>query len=376
MGNLRLPCSSSNSLRSGPSTCASSGRDTPRSTTPTPNWRKRERRGDRTRKPLGKRHALPGSAPTLRRRDRRASVASAWAVARAVGRTAVALSLGRRKLHPDLASTDDEQRSVAPGCRISTRLRGGRRRCGERPCLSEWERRQEPIRGNEVDGHLARAWLFGELNTDDYADRTRISGEIERLSRQIPQAKQRMDGIGRTIDDLKAEGLHQLFRRHRAELDAGRNLLDEMAAKLDVRIAYAQWEGSPPRNPPAPATRDARDLPERGLADLERWRARQGHAPPVASAKVTASQGSAGETDSELSPEQWSKLRPVLDRLFLAVRRELKPGQDLFREFVGKIKKTLLGQVGLPKKTVTAAVKRWNRETRGGRDLNRRRDGR
>lgn len=280
-----------------------------------------------------------------------------------------------RKLHPDLASTDDERAFRRPWMQS---LDDAYRRQDEdavRALLKEWEKRQEPIRGSEVDGHLARAWLFGELTTDDYAHRTRISGEIERLSRQIPQAKQRVVGIGRMIDALKAGGLHQLFRRHRAELEVGRNLLDEMAARLDVRIAYAKWEGRPPRNSRALATHDVGDLPERGLADLERWRARQGHAPAAGSAKMTAPPGNAGEAESALSPEQWSKLRPLLDRLFLAVRRELKPGQDLLREFVGQIKKTLIGQVGLSKETVKAAVKRWNGETRGGRDLSRR-DGR
>ena len=269
------------------------------------------------------------------------------------------------KLHPDLASTDDERALRRPWMR---NLDDAYRREDEdavKALLSDWEKRRESIRGNEVAGHLARAWLFGELTTDDYAHRTQIFGEIERLSRQILQAKQRMDGIGRTIDELEAGGLRQLFRRHRKELDAGRNLLDEMAAKLDMRIAYAQWEGSPPRNP----THDDQGLLERGLADLQRWRARRERVPAAGSAKLTASQGSAREVDYEIVPEQWSKVRPILDSAFLRLQRKSKHGQDVLREFVVRLKKALIGRVGLPKEAARAVVKRWHRETRGGRDV-------
>ena len=145
---------------------------------------------------------------------------------------------------------------------------------------AEWEASRQPVHAQEVAGGLVRAWLFGELTTDDYADQTRICGEVVRVTRQIGQAKRRIDDIQPMLDDLKASDLHRLYSEHMTRLDSGVSLLDEMAAKLDVQIADAEREDSDARPPGALGPCDAGDLFARGRADLDRWaenqRARSG----------------------------------------------------------------------------------------------------
>ena len=275
-----------------------------------------------------------------------------------------------RKLHPDLAPADDERALRRPWM---ARLNAAYRRQDVdalEDLRTAWEQRQQPTRGNDTPDHLARAWLFGKLTTDDYADRTRIADALTQVSRQIAHAKQRLDEIGSLLDRMRTGQVHNLYQLYRIRLDAGGNLLHEMTAKLDVQIAYAKWEGWPPQGARSLTMRDGGTLPARGLADLERWqvpegRDKAGRAPNT----PAAPERSPGDVQFEFSAEQWSKLRPVLDRLFLAARRELKPDQDLLREFIKGVKVSLIETAKLPQEVVKAAVKRWNRETRGGRDV-------
>ena len=83
---------------------------------------------------------------------------------------------------------------------------------------------------------------------------------------------------------------------------------------------------------------------------------------PIAAARP------AEEARYEFSVEQWDRLRPALDRVFLAVRRELRPGQNLLREFVKVVRKAFV-KGGGSKLAAREACVRWNRETRGGRDV-------
>ena len=275
-----------------------------------------------------------------------------------------------RELHPDLAPADDERALRRPWM---ARLNAAYRRQDVdalKNLRTAWEHRQEPARGNDTPDHLARAWLFGKLTTDDYADRTRIADALTRVSRQIAHAKQRLDEIRSMLDRMRTGQVHNLYQLHRIRLDAGRNLLDEMAAKLDVQIAYAKWEGWPPQGARALTMRDDGTLPARGLADLARWQLPEAGDEARRAPNTTAEPArSAGNVQFEFSSEQWSKLRPLLDRLFVAVRRELKPDQDLLREFIKGVKISLIETAKLPQEVVKAAVKRWNRETRGGRDV-------
>ena len=114
--------------------------------------------------------------------------------------------------------------------------------------------------------------------------------------------------------------------------------------------------------------RDASDLFARGLTDLDRWRRVEGRTPQHRDTEPTATARRAEEARYEFSVEQWDRLRPALDRVFLAVRRELRPGQDLLREFVKVVRKALVKSGG-SKSAAREACVRWNLETRGGRDV-------
>ena len=150
-----------------------------------------------------------------------------------------------RRLHPDLASTDEERVLRGPWMERLGVAYGKQDGNALKSLLAEWGQREEPVRGSEVAGDLARAWLFGELTTEDYTDRTRIARDAIEVARRIGRAKQRIGEIDQIADDLKAGALHELYRRHRTGLEAGRNLLNEMAAKLEMEAAYARWEGAP-----------------------------------------------------------------------------------------------------------------------------------
>lgn len=272
------------------------------------------------------------------------------------------------KLHPDLAPTEDERALRRPWMEKLDAAYRKRDVEAVEALRTEWEVRHRPDHVQEVAGDLLRAWLLGELTTGDYADRTRITSEVMLLTRQISQAERRIDDTQRTLDDLKASDLHKLHREHATRLDSGVNLLDEMAAKLDVQIADAERE-DPGARPGTPEPSDAGDLFARGLTDLDRWRRVEGRTRQHHDTEPTATARPAEEARYEFSVEQWGRLRPALDRVFLAVRRELRPGQDLLRESLKAVGKALVKDAGLPKSIARGACVRWNRETRGGRDV-------
>ncbi|MCY4659089.1 MAG: hypothetical protein OXF93_04645 [Acidobacteria bacterium] len=273
------------------------------------------------------------------------------------------------RLHPDLAPTEDERAFRRPWMEKLDAAYRKRDVEAVKALRAEWEASRQPGHAQEVAGDLLRAWLLGELTTGDYADQTRISGEVMQLIRQIGQAKRRIDGTQRMLDALKASDLHELYREHAARLDSGVNLLDEMAAKLDVQIADAEREDPGARPAGTMEPRDAGDLFARGLTDLDRWRRVEERTRQNRETGPAATGRPAAEARYEFSVEQWDRLRPVLDRMFLAVRRELRPGQDPLREFVKVVRKALVKDDGLPKSAAREACVRWNRETRGGRDV-------
>ena len=271
------------------------------------------------------------------------------------------------KLHPDLAATEEERAFCRPWMEKLDAAYRKRDVEAVEALRTEWEASHQPDRAQEVAGDLLGAWLLGELTTGDYADQTRITSEVMRLTRQIGQAERRIDDTRRMLDDLKASDMHKLYREHATRLKSGANLLDEMAAKLDAQIADAEREDSgAPRGTLEPC--DAGDLLARGLTDLDRWRRVEGQTRKNRDAEPTLSARPAEEARYEYSVEQWDRLRPALDRVFLSVRRALRPGQDLLREFVGVVGKTLVERGG-SKSAAREACVRWNRETRGGRDV-------
>ena len=270
------------------------------------------------------------------------------------------------ELHPDLASTDDERAGRRAWMQKLDAAYKRQDVDAVNALRAEWAARNQPVQALEVAGDVLRAWLFGEVATADYTDRTRVSSEVVRTTRQIAQARRRIDDIRPMIDDLRASDLHRLYCEYTTRLDSGLNLLDEMAAKLDARVAEAAREAPDVRDPRRLAECDASDLLARGLADLGRWQRIHGDTPERRGPEAITT---AGKARFEFSVEQWNRLRPALDRVFLAVRRELRPGQDLLREFVRAVRRTLVKEAGLPKAIARDVCVRWNRETRGGRDV-------
>ena len=274
------------------------------------------------------------------------------------------------ELHPDLAASDDERALRRPWMQ---RLDAAYRKQdvdSVKALRAECEATRQPLPAPEVAGDLVRAWLHGELATDEYADQARISGELMQATRQIAGVKRRIDDIRRMIDDLKTSDLHRLYCKYMTGLRSGVSLLDEMVVNLDLQIADVAREDSDARPPGTLESRDAGDLFARGLADLDRWRRIAPRPQESRDSEPTASAARpAEEARYQFSVEQWDRLRPVLDRVFLAMRRESRPGQNLLRAFVRAVRKALINEAGMPKAIAREACVRWNRETRGGRDV-------
>ena len=271
-----------------------------------------------------------------------------------------------RKLHPDLAATDEERALRRPWMKKLDAAYTAQDGAALEALDAEWGTRPETVRALEVGGELARAWLFGELTTGDYAHRIRISNELVELRRQSSGATQRIKTIDGEFKALKAGDLYTLYGWHTKWLQGGwtlrgdtpsaaaspksqhsrpqpsRNLLEQMAAWLDAQIAEAQREDSGEPHRQVPASRDAGDLVARGLADLVK------------------------RVEFTFTKEQWDRLRPQLDRVWQSVVRDMKPGTDLPREFIRLVRDALERAAKLPTHIVKAAVKRWNRETNGG----------
>ena len=123
-----------------------------------------------------------------------------------------------RRLHPDLAPTDDERErrhewmakiNDAYQCQDSAALRD---------LLSSWEASPDSVQGTGVASNLVRA------------------------IRQIAQAQRRIESVQREIDEIKVGKLYTLIENGNARRDAGGNLLEEMATLLDSRIGTARQE--------------------------------------------------------------------------------------------------------------------------------------
>ena len=123
-----------------------------------------------------------------------------------------------RRLHPDLAATDDDR---ARRHEWMTKANEAYQR-GDAETLaalvSEWDASPESVSG------------------------TGIASDLVRVIRQIDQVRRRLDSIARTIRKLEESDLYALHRKCKTRADAGGNLLEEMAAALDARIATARQE--------------------------------------------------------------------------------------------------------------------------------------
>lgn len=123
-----------------------------------------------------------------------------------------------RKLHPDLAATDSErarrhewmakvndayQRQDADALRV---------------LLTEWESSPESVPGKG------------------------IASDLVRVIRQIARVRRRIASIDQQIETLRAGELHTLREKCMERLEAGGNLLEEMAVRLDREIVDARRE--------------------------------------------------------------------------------------------------------------------------------------
>ena len=123
-----------------------------------------------------------------------------------------------RKLHPDLASTDDERARRHLWMANVNEAYKQQDEDALKTLLMDWEASPESVQG------------------------TGIPSDLVRVIRRIAHVRQRIDSIDAMVDALKTRELHTLYTRHQAALQAGRSLLEEMAAALDVQIADAKRE--------------------------------------------------------------------------------------------------------------------------------------
>ena len=123
-----------------------------------------------------------------------------------------------RRVHPDLAQTDDDR-----ACRHAwmTKVNDAYQRQDSKALtdlLSEWETSPESVSG------------------------TGVTSDLVRVIRQIAQVRRRIDSIQQEIDTLKNGKLYAFYEKCNVRREAGGNLLEEMAARLDKRIAAARRE--------------------------------------------------------------------------------------------------------------------------------------
>ena len=123
-----------------------------------------------------------------------------------------------KKLHPDLASTDDDR---ARRTEWMAKVNDAYQKQDEdalKALLTDWEASPESVSGEGTASDLVRA------------------------IRQIELVQGRIDSIGRTIGDLEDTDLHRLYVQYENHLESGRNLLEDIAADIDRRIADARRE--------------------------------------------------------------------------------------------------------------------------------------
>ena len=123
-----------------------------------------------------------------------------------------------RKLHPDLASTDEERARRHVWMAKVNEAYKQQDEDALKTLLMDWEASPESVQG------------------------TGIPSDLVRVIRQIAHVRRRIDSIGPILDAIKTGELYTLYMRHQAALKADENLLEEMAAALDVRIADAKRE--------------------------------------------------------------------------------------------------------------------------------------
>ncbi|MCY3820076.1 MAG: J domain-containing protein [Gammaproteobacteria bacterium] len=123
-----------------------------------------------------------------------------------------------RRLHPDLAATDDERT----------------RRHEWMAKVNAAYRRQD----SEALAALLSAW---EASPESVSG-TGVPSDLVRVIRQIAQVRRRLDDIRRDIQALQAGELYALHQKCNERSAAHGSLLEELAASLDEQIAAARQD--------------------------------------------------------------------------------------------------------------------------------------
>ena len=121
-----------------------------------------------------------------------------------------------RKLHPDLATTDDER---ARRHEWMAKVNEAYRHQNEdalNTVLADWETSPESVPGTD------------------------IPSELVRVIRQIAQVRRRVDQIELMIDALKVGNLYALYAQYQTQARSAGNPLDELAASIDEQITDAE----------------------------------------------------------------------------------------------------------------------------------------
>ncbi len=120
------------------------------------------------------------------------------------------------KVHPDIAATD-EQRQLG----------------------HEWFIKvQEAYK--EQDKSALQALAVEWDTSPDSVEGEGVGSDLVRVIRQIASVKRRLETLSQAIDTLKTNELCGLMAKREAAREAGRNLLEEMAAKLESEVADAR----------------------------------------------------------------------------------------------------------------------------------------
>ncbi len=123
-----------------------------------------------------------------------------------------------RMLHPDLATNEEDR---ARRHEWMTKVNEAYKRGDEaalKRLVEDWESSPESVEG------------------------TGVATELVRVIRQIAQTRQSIADIRSRIDALKETEMHSLYGRYRDARDEGRDLLEEIVADLESRIAAANAE--------------------------------------------------------------------------------------------------------------------------------------
>ena len=92
------------------------------------------------------------------------------------------------------------------------------------------------------DSEALEALLAAWEASPESVSGTDVASDLVRVIRQIAQVRRRIDSIQQAIDTLKTGELHTLYETYKRRRDAGGNLLEEMAERLDTRIATVKQE--------------------------------------------------------------------------------------------------------------------------------------